>query len=209
MLRQLSFSAMLMIATTFAATAAPAPEKLHAAPAATETLTLGGGCFWCLEAVFEELKGVSSVVSGYAGGHVENPDYEQVSSGATGHAEVVQIMFDPKVISRDVILRVFFTIHDPTELNRQGNDVGTQYRSIAFYRNPAQKAAIEKAIVETAASGEYSGKIVTQVEPFTHFYKAEHYHQEYFKLHGTQPYCQLVIAPKVAKFRRLFHRFLK
>jgi peptide-methionine (S)-S-oxide reductase len=175
----------------------------------SETLTLGGGCFWCLEAVFTELKGVVSVESGYAGGHVANPTYEQVSGGTTGHAEVVQITFDPKVISRDVLLQAFFTIHDPTTLNRQGNDVGEQYRSIAFYRTPEQKAAIEKAIRETTDSKEWNGKIVTQVEPFKEFYKAENYHQEYFKLHGEQPYCQLVIAPKVTKFRKRFHDLLK
>jgi peptide-methionine (S)-S-oxide reductase len=173
----------------------------------TETLTLGGGCFWCLEAVFDELKGVTSVESGYAGGHVANPSYEQVSGGDTGHAEVVQITFDPTVISRDIVLQVYFTIHDPTTLNRQGNDVGEQYRSVAFYRSAEQKAAIEQAIADAAAH--WSGKIVTQVEPFRQFYKAENYHQEYFKLHGTQPYCQLVIAPKVAKFRKVFHDWLK
>jgi peptide-methionine (S)-S-oxide reductase len=199
---------MLMIATATAVHAA-ASEAQNATPTASETLTLGGGCFWCIEAVFDELKGVSSVVSGYAGGHVKNPTYEQVSDGGTGHAEVVQITFDPRVVSRDVILQVFFTIHDPTTLNRQGNDVGEQYRSVAFYRDAEQKAAIEKAIAETEATHEWSGKIVTQVVPLTQFYKAEDYHQEYFKLHGTQPYCQLVIAPKVAKFRKVFHDRLK
>jgi len=174
-----------------------------------EIATIGGGCFWCLEAVFDELQGVTQVESGYAGGHVANPDYEQVSSGSTGHAEVVQIAFDPDVVSLDTILRVFFTIHDPTTLNRQGNDVGEQYRSVAFYRDPQQKAAIEKAIKETADSHEWNGTIVTQVVPFEKFYKAENYHQEYFKLHGTQPYCQLVVAPKVAKFRKKFHDQLK
>jgi peptide-methionine (S)-S-oxide reductase len=207
MLRQLVAAGMLMIATAIAAHAAP--SEAQNAPPASETLTLGGGCFWCLEAVFDELKGVSSVVSGYAGGHVKNPTYEQVSDGGTGHAEVVQITFDPRVVSRDVILQVFFTIHDPTTLNRQGNDVGEQYRSVAFYRDADQKAAIEKAITETEASHAWSGKIVTQVVPLTQFYKAEDYHQEYFKLHGTQPYCQLVIAPKVAKFRKVFHDRLK
>jgi peptide-methionine (S)-S-oxide reductase len=150
---------------------------------------------------------VSRVESGYAGGHVANPDYAQVSAGDTGHAEVVQITFDPRVINRDVILQVYFTIHDPTTLNRQGNDVGEQYRSIAFYRDEAQKAAIEKAVDE--AGTHWNGKVVTQVVPFRQFYKAENYHQEYFKLHGTQPYCQLVVAPKVAKFRKLFHDYLK
>jgi len=186
-----------------------AATESGAKPGRTETLTLGGGCFWCLEAVFTELKGVSKVESGYAGGHVANPTYEQVSDGDTGHAEVVQITFDPDVVSRDTILRAFFTIHDPTTLNRQGNDVGEQYRSIAFYTNAEQKAAIEQAIQGAAASHEWNGRIVTQVVPLTKFYKAEDYHQDYFKLHGSQPYCQLVIAPKVAKFRKLFHDQLK
>jgi peptide-methionine (S)-S-oxide reductase len=207
MLRQVVAAGLLMIATIAARAAGTDMENTTAAK--TETLTLGGGCFWCLEAVFDELKGVSSVESGYAGGHVTNPTYEQVSDGDTGHAEVVQITFDPHIVSRDVILQVFFTIHDPTTLNRQGNDVGEQYRSVAFYRDAEQKAAIEKAIAETDASHEWNGKIVTQVVPLRQFYKAENYHQEYFKLHGTQPYCQLVIAPKVAKFRKLFHDRLK
>lgn len=204
MLRKL-LATLFLIATTVLAAGAAAVD----APATSETLTLGGGCFWCLEAVFDELKGVTGVESGYAGGHVPNPTYTQVSSGDTGHAEVVQITFDPRVISRDTILKVYFTIHDPTTLNRQGNDVGEQYRSVAFYRNAEQKAAIDKAIADAAASGEWSGRIVTQVVPFRQFYKAENYHQEYFKLHGEQPYCQLIIAPKVAKFRKLFHDQLK
>ena len=207
MLRQLIAAGLLMITTTLAAhaaTDAKAPTNT-----ATESLTLGGGCFWCIEAVFDELKGVSSVESGYAGGRVPNPTYEQVSEGGTGHAEVVLITFDPHVVSRDVILKVFFTVHDPTTLNRQGNDVGEQYRSVAFYRDAEQKAAIDKAIAQTEASHEWSGKIVTQVVPFKQFYKAENYHQEYFKLHGTLPYCQLVIAPKVTKFRKEFHDLLK
>jgi peptide-methionine (S)-S-oxide reductase len=204
MLRHLSASFALILAITFGANAA----ESSAAPS-TETITLAGGCFWCMEAVFDELKGVTKVESGFAGGHVANPSYEQVSEGDTGHAESVQITFDPTVISLDTVLKVFFTIHDPTTLNRQGNDIGEQYRSVAFYRNEEQKAAIEKAITETSASGEWNGKIVTQVVPFTQFYKAENYHQEYFKMHGTEPYCQLVIAPKVAKFRKLFHDQLK
>jgi len=186
-----------------------AATESGAKPGRTETLTLGGGCFWCLEAVFSELKGVSKVESGYAGGHVPNPTYTQVSDGETGHAEVVQITFDPDIVSRDTLLGAFFTIHDPTTLNRQGNDIGEQYRSIAFYTNAEQKAAIEKSIQDTAASHEWNGTIVTQVVPLTKFYKAENYHQEYFKLHGSAPYCQLVIAPKVAKFRKLFHDQLK
>jgi peptide-methionine (S)-S-oxide reductase len=203
MFRKLLSFFLLTIVATFA-TAAEKP----AAPA-TETITLAGGCFWCMEAVFDELKGVTKVESGYAGGHVANPSYEQVSEGNTGHAESVQITFDPSIVSLDTILDVFFTVHDPTTVDRQGNDVGEQYRSVAFYRNDAQKAAIDKAIAKTAASGEWNGKIVTQVVPFAQFYKAENYHQEYFKLHGSEPYCQLVIGPKVAKFRKLFHDQLK
>lgn len=202
MLHKLFASALLFLVVIGAA-----PAQADTAPATTETITLGGGCFWCLEAVFDELKGVTRVESGYAGGHVANPDYAQVETGGTGHAEVVQITFDPRVISRDVILQAFFTIHDPTTLNRQGNDVGEQYRSIAFYRDAAQKSAIEKAVAD--AGVHWHGTVVTQIEPFPQFYKAENYHQEYFKLHGTQPYCQLVIAPKVAKFRKLFSSYLK
>jgi len=205
------FTRFLLLAgllLTIAALEVAATES-GARPGRTETLTLGGGCFWCLEAVFAELKGVSKVESGYAGGHVPNPTYTQVSDGATGHAEVVQITFDPEIVSRDTILRAFFTIHDPTTLNRQGNDVGEQYRSVAFYTSAEQKSAIETAIQATAASHEWNGMIVTQVVPLSKFYKAEGYHQEYFKLHGSEPYCQLVIEPKVAKFRKLFHDQLK
>jgi peptide-methionine (S)-S-oxide reductase len=175
----------------------------------TETVTLGGGCFWCTEAVFEELTGVEKVESGYAGGTVPNPSYEQVCSGNTGHAEVSQITFDPKVISLKRILEVFFTVHDPTTLNRQGNDVGTQYRSVIFYRTDAQKAVARQVINEIAAARIWDGKIVTELAPFKAFYKAEDYHQEYYRLHGNQPYCEFVIAPKVAKFRKKFHSLLK
>jgi peptide-methionine (S)-S-oxide reductase len=203
------FKKLLMLAALLFAASAGAQAPAGAPAGARETLTLGGGCFWCLEAVFDELRGVDSVVSGFAGGHVQHPSYEQVSDGNTGHAEVVQITFDPAVITRDQILKAFFTIHDPTTLNRQGADVGSQYRSIAFYRNPEQKAAIEKAIADTAASGEWSGRIVTEVVPFTAFYMAEDNHQQYLKLHGENPYCSLVIAPKVAKFRKAFRDLLK
>ncbi|HEX3896434.1 MAG TPA: peptide-methionine (S)-S-oxide reductase MsrA [Rudaea sp.] len=204
MFRPLLSFFLLTVAATFSASAAETPVM-----PATQTITLAGGCFWCMEAVFDELKGVTKVESGYAGGHVANPSYEQVSEGNTGHAESVQITFDPRVVSLDTILDVFFTVHDPTTIDRQGNDVGEQYRSVAFYRNDAQKSAIDKAIAKAAASGEWHGKIVTQVVPFTQFYKAENYHQEYFKLHGSEPYCQLVIGPKVAKFRKVFHDQLK
>ncbi|MBK8069859.1 MAG: peptide-methionine (S)-S-oxide reductase MsrA [Rhodanobacteraceae bacterium] len=174
-----------------------------------ESLVLGGGCFWCLEAVYDQVRGVESAVSGYAGGEVPNPSYKQVTGGRTGHAEVVEITFDPSVVSRDTLLDVYFTIHDPTTLNRQGNDVGPQYRSIAFYANEAQKTAIEEAIARTAASGEWRGSIVTEVQPLKAFYAAEDYHQEYFELNGEQPYCSLVIAPKVAKFKKRFAAILK
>ncbi len=174
-----------------------------------ESLVLGGGCFWCLEAVYDQVRGVESAVSGYAGGEVPNPTYKQVTGGRTGHAEVVEITFDPSVVSRDTLLDVFFTIHDPTTLNRQGNDVGPQYRSIAFYSNDVQKQAIEEAIARTAASGEWRGSPVTEVQPLKAFYVAEDYHQEYFELNGEQPYCSLVIAPKVAKFKKRFAAILK
>jgi peptide-methionine (S)-S-oxide reductase len=178
-------------------------------PSGTETITLGGGCFWCTEAVFEQLKGVEKVESGYSGGSVPNPTYEQVCRGDTGHAEVSQITFDPKVISLKTILEVFFTVHDPTTLNRQGNDVGRQYRSVIFYRNAQQKAVAEQVIQEIAAAKIWDGRIVTEVTPFKAFYRAEDYHQEYFRLHGSQPYCQFIIAPKVAKFREHFRSLLK
>lgn len=174
-----------------------------------ETITLGGGCFWCTEAVFEQLKGVEKVESGYSGGNRPNPTYEQVCSGATGHAEVSQITFDPKIISPKQILEVFFTVHDPTTLNRQGNDVGTQYRSVIFYRNDNQKTVATQVIKEIGAAKIWDGKIVTELAPFKAFYKAEDYHQEYFRLNGQQPYCRSVIAPKVAKFRDHFRDKLK
>ena len=180
-----------------------------AQPSTTETITLGGGCFWCTEAVFEELKGVTKVESGYSGGTVPNPSYEQVCSGDTGHAEVSQVTFDPKIISLKQILEVFFTVHDPTTLNRQGNDVGTQYRSVIFYRNDEQKAVAQQVIREITAENIWDGKIVTELAPFKAFYKAEDYHQEYYRLHGAQPYCRFVIEPKVAKFRKKFQDLLK
>ena len=175
----------------------------------TDVATLGGGCFWCLEAVYDELKGVEHVESGYAGGTVTNPSYEQVCSGKTGHAEVVQITYDPRVISFKELLDVFFTIHDPTTINRQGNDVGPQYRSIVLYHTPEQKAAVEQTIVELNAAKLWNKPIVTEVKPFTTFYPAEEYHQEYFERNPYQPYCQIVVAPKVAKARKAFLAKLK
>ena len=164
--------------------------------------TLGGGCFWCLEAVYDQLKGIEQVDSGYSGGVVPNPSYEQVSTGTTGHAEVVQITFDPAVISFEDILEVFFSIHDPTTLNRQGADVGTQYRSMILYHTPEQKAAAEKMIEELEAAGKWSEPIVTELKPFEAFYRAEDYHQEYYERNKGQPYCRAVITPKLAKLRK-------
>ena len=174
-----------------------------------QVTTLGGGCFWCLEAVFEQLKGVERVVSGYSGGAVDNPTYQQVCSGMTGHAEVVQVSFDPQVICFEDLLRVFFAIHDPTTLNRQGADVGTQYRSAIFYHDPTQKAAAEQIIREIEAAHVWAGEIVTEIALFEKFYEAEDYHQEYFRNNSAQPYCQVIIAPKVAKFRKQFLDRLK
>lgn len=174
-----------------------------------ELATLGGGCFWCVEAVFDQLEGVEDVVSGYAGGHKENPTYQEVCTGATGHAEVVQVKFDPDVITYKDILRVFFSIHDPTTLNRQENDVGTQYRSVIFYHSHEQKKQAEDIIRELTESKVYSDPIVTELTEFRNFYPAEEYHQEYFARNPYQPYCMAVIAPKVAKFRKTFADRLK
>lgn len=169
-----------------------------------EIATLGGGCFWCLEAVFDDLRGVEKVESGYSGGATENPTYRQVCEGNTGHDEVVQITFDPQSVSFKGILEVFFTIHDPTTLNRQGADVGTQYRSAIFYHTPEQKSIAEQVIKELNATGRWNAPIVTEVAPFKMFYPAEDYHQEYYKNNPEQMYCQRVVSPKVAKFRKQF-----
>jgi len=174
-----------------------------------ETATLAGGCFWCLEAVYNELRGVERVISGYAGGHVPNPTYEQVCSGSTGHAEVVQVTFDPEVISYREILEVFFTIHDPTTLNRQGADVGTQYRSAIFYHSPEQEQVAREVIAATNASGIWRAPLVTQLEGLDRFYPAEGYHQNYYERNPYQPYCQVIIAPKVAKVRERYLARLK
>ncbi|RZI41485.1 peptide-methionine (S)-S-oxide reductase [Herbaspirillum sp. HC18] len=169
---------------------------------ATETATLGGGCFWCLEAVYQELKGVQRVENGYAGGHVPNPTYEQVCDGDTGHAEVVRIEFDPAMVSYREILEIFFTIHDPTTLNRQGNDVGTQYRSVIFYHS-AEQQEIARQVIACMANV-WDAPIVTELAPAPMYYKAEDYHQDYFRQHPLQGYCAFVVAPKVAKFRNVF-----
>lgn len=175
----------------------------------TAVATLAGGCFWCLEPIFEELKGVQSVVVGYSGGDVANPTYEQVCTGKTGHAESVQITFKPDVVSYADLLRVFFTVHDPTTLNRQGADVGTQYRSAIFYHSQQQKETAEKVIKELEEEGVWDNPIVTEVTKFDVFYKAEQYHQEYYEKNPNQAYCQIVIDPKVNKFRKKFTDRLK
>lgn len=175
----------------------------------SEVATLAGGCFWCLEAAFQQLKGVLAVQSGYAGGRVPNPSYEDVCTGTTGHAEVVQLTFDPTVVSFDDLLHVFFTIHDPTTLNRQGADVGTQYRSAIFYHNPEQRTTAERVIAELQADGVWSDPIVTELQPFTAFYPAEEYHRDYYRRNPNQGYCRAVIAPKVAKVRKLYLDKLK
>ena len=173
-------------------------------PAGKEVATLGGGCFWCLEAVFDNLQGVEAVESGYSNGKTVNPTYKQVCNGDTGHAEVVRVTFDPKVISFREILGVLFAIHDPTTPNRQGNNVGSQYRSAIFYHSPGQKTAAEQLIAELTAEKIFGKPIVTEVAPAQMFYVAEDYHQEYFANNSSQPYCQAVVAPKVAKFRKKF-----
>jgi len=175
----------------------------------SEVATLGGGCFWCIEAALGELAGVEAVTSGYSGGHLENPDYDAVCSGKTGHAEVVRVSFDPEVISYREILTAFFSIHDPTTLNRQGNDVGSQYRSVIFYHSPEQKAAAEEMIAELTAERLWPQPIVTEVAPAPIFYPAEDYHRDYYQRHAQQPYCQVVVAPKVAKLRAKFAAKLK
>jgi peptide-methionine (S)-S-oxide reductase len=174
-----------------------------------EKATFGAGCFWCVEAVFQNLKGVQQVVSGYTGGHVADPTYQQVCAGTTGHAEVAQITFDPDVISFEELLDVFWRTHDPTTLNRQGADVGTQYRSAVFYHNQEQKEAAEKSKAEVDASDLYSNPIVTEIEPLHAFYEAEDYHQNYYRSNPNQSYCRVVIDPKMRKLRKEFQHKLK
>ena len=174
-----------------------------------ETITLGGGCYWCVEAVYENLDGVKSVVSGFSGGKVTNPTYEEVCTGTTGHAEVVHITYDKTKTDINEIFQVFFTVHDPTTLNRQGADVGTQYRSVIFYKNAEQKNAAESIIAELNKAKVYNSPIVTKVEPFKVFYKAEDYHQNYYANNKNQPYCKMVIQPKIEKFEKIFKDKLK
>ena len=174
-----------------------------------QTATLAGGCFWCLEAVFDEVKGVHSVESGYAGGQMENPTYRAICNGNTGHAEVVQVHFDPNIVSYRDLLNVFFAIHDPTTLNRQGADVGTQYRSAIFYHDDAQRRTAEEVVRELEAEHVFDDSIVTKIEPLKAFYPAEEYHREYYRRNQNQPYCRAVIAPKVAKLRSKYLEKLK
>jgi peptide-methionine (S)-S-oxide reductase len=188
---------------------ATTPSTPITAAPVTETSILGGGCFWCLEAVFLELAGVLSVESGYAGGHTADPTYEDVCGGRTGHAEVVRIVFDPTLLSFRDLLTVFFTIHDPTTLNRQGNDVGTQYRSVVFSQTPEQRATAQDVVKRLTDNKLFGAPIVTEIADAAPFYPAETYHQDYFDRNPAQPYCMFVVAPKVAKFRKSFSERLK
>lgn len=184
-------------------------SETNSTGARTDVVTFGTGCFWCTEAIFQELKGVLSVISGYMGGHVENPAYEEVCSGTTGHAECLQIAYDPAIITYDELLQVFFESHDPTQLNRQGNDIGTQYRSAIFYHTEEQKQKAEHYKAELEKAGAYPNPIVTEITPAGIFYPAEDYHQNYYNSHGSQPYCYVVIRPKVEKFEKAFSNILK
>jgi peptide-methionine (S)-S-oxide reductase len=174
-----------------------------------DTATLGAGCFWCVEAIFHDLKGVDKVISGYSGGHVKNQSYKEVYTGETGHAEVCQIIYDPKIISFKDLLEVFWQVHDPTTLNRQGDDVGTQYRSVIFYHNQEQKELAELYKKELNNSGSYDRPVITEIAPYNEFYKAEDYHQNYYENNPNQPYCNIVIGPKVEKFKKVFKDKLK
>lgn len=169
-----------------------------------ETITFGGGCFWCVESCFNLLKGVDKAVSGYSGGHKSNPTYEEICTGETGHAEVVQISYDPKIISYEQLMDVFFFLHDPTQLNRQGNDIGTQYRSVIFYKDDAEKLKAETALKKSEESGKWNGKYVTEITKFEKFWPAEQYHQGYYNENPTQPYCSAVVGPKIQKFKKHF-----
>lgn len=176
----------------------------HAPSTSSQEATFGGGCFWCTEAIYRELRGVEAVISGYAGGHVDNPTYRQVCNGETGHAEVIRVRFDPAEVDYGTLLRIFFATHDPTTRNRQGNDVGPQYRSVIFYHDEQQKEIAEKVLAEAQSERADGRPIVTEIIPLTNFFPAEDYHQDYFALNSSQPYCQLVISPKLDKFRKEF-----
>ncbi|TAG98885.1 MAG: peptide-methionine (S)-S-oxide reductase [Sphingobacteriales bacterium] len=212
------YPAFLLLMTTFACTrreqshtTVPVAEHLQASSKQmnNETAIFGNGCFWCTEAIFQQLEGVSSVQSGYSGGHVENPSYEEVCEKKTGHAEAIKVVYDPSKISFEDLLEVFWQTHDPTTLNRQGNDVGPQYRSVVFYMNEEQKKKAEFYKEKLGKSGAFDNPIVTAIEPYKNFYVAENYHQNYYKLNGSQPYCYFVIRPKMEKFQKVFASKLK
>lgn len=200
---------LMCILTTFSLFAQKNTTDKKVKQSNLETITIAGGCYWCVEAIYENLDGVKSVVSGYAGGKMPNPTYEEVSTGKTGHAEVVQITYDKNVTNLDEIFNVFFTVHDPTTLNRQGADVGTQYRSAIFYKNEEQNKAAQSIINALKKGKIYDSPIVTTLEPLTQFYKAENYQQNYYANNKSQPYCKLVIQPKIEKFEKLFKDRLK
>lgn len=199
----------LCLAVVFASTYGQTTNKPKTMNTSEQLATFGGGCFWCTEAVFLDVKGVSKVESGYAGGTVKNPTYKEVSTGLTGHAEVIQITFDPKVVSYEVLLEIFWNTHDPTTLNRQGADEGTQYRSVVFYHNEDQKKVADQYRSQLEASKVFKSRIVTEISPLTNYYPAEDYHQNYYALNQGQGYCQYVIRPKVEKFRKQFQSKLK
>lgn len=206
-----NFSLFLLLIFGMISCQSPNPKKNnsmthteHELPGGMQQVTFGGGCFWCVESCFNMLKGVQSAVSGYSGGHTENPTYEEVCTGNTGHAEVVQITYDPKVISYAQLMEVFFFLHDPTQLNRQGNDIGTQYRSVIFYRDDAEKKMAKEAILTSQKSGKWEGKYVTELAPFEKFWSAETYHQGYYNQNPNQPYCSAVVGPKIQKFKAYF-----
>ena len=203
-MRKIALLALLFTIGGFAQTAKPKNTKPN-----TETVTLGGGCFWCVEAVYENLDGVISVVSGYSGGTITNPSYEEVSRGDTGFAEAVQITYDTSRTNLDEILQVFFTVHDPTTKNRQGHDIGSQYRSVVFYKNEQQKKTARDIIAQLNDAKVYENPIQTTLEPFKAFYKAEDYHQDYYQNNKSQGYCQMVIQPKLEKFEKVFKNRLK
>ena len=202
-------SILIFLVMTNPATGAQKDMKTKVTKNINEEITLGGGCFWCLDAIYREIRGVEKVLSGYSGGSVANPTYEEVCTGSTGHAEVVQITFNPRIITAEKLLQIFFVIHDPTTLNRQGADVGTQYRSIIFYRNQKQKDVIDKVIGELKKDEVYKNPIVTEVVPFQSFYAAEDYHQNYYSQNKEQGYCRVIINPKLKKFKKTFQDNLK
>jgi peptide-methionine (S)-S-oxide reductase len=209
-LRTYNFLLLVLLSLTNLACGQQVPEKEQIeVNSSTDTLTVAAGCFWCVEAPFEQLNGVISVESGYMGGTVANPSYQMVCTGTTGHAEAVQIIYYTTVVSYATLMKVFFSVHDPTQLNRQGADVGTQYRSAIFYRNDAERIRAVQLIDELDSSGAYASKIMTKVEPIGPFYAAENYHQDYFEINGNEPYCRFVIQPKMDKFQKVFEKYLK